>query len=265
MGMDIRGAAKFGNIKEMKRLLALQDIQVNQVRRIDGGTPLIIAAYKGHSEVVKLLLDKKDIQVNQGDRCGATPLIHAAKKGHLEVVKLLLERDNIHVNQGDKYGYTPLSLAAMQGRSELLKLLLEKDDIQVNQGDIWGDTPLYKAVIGGHREIIKLLQRERNILVGKANNRGLTPLSVAEAQANVPGHPHNVLCKELFELLLEKAKEPLNETETCLVCMDHTPDVVLIPCGHQNMCGACAHQWGQEKMECPSDRIPISKIIPIHD
>ena len=62
---------------------------------------------------------------------------------------------------------------------------------------------------------------------------------------------------------LLKSKKPLNEHEYCLLCSDRTPDVVLIPCGHQTLCNACAHKWEEKKQGCPLDRLPISQIIPL--
>ena len=55
-----------------------------------------VAARNGHSEVVKLLLTRGDIEINTKkswrDR---TPLSWAAGNGHSEVVKLLLAHDGI--------------------------------------------------------------------------------------------------------------------------------------------------------------------------
>ena len=50
-----------------------------------------MAALKGHTETVKLLLENKaDVNACRTDD-GATPLYIAAHKGHTETVKLLLE------------------------------------------------------------------------------------------------------------------------------------------------------------------------------
>jgi ankyrin repeat protein len=49
-----------------------------------------MASWKGHAEVVRLLLENKaDITVV--DNIGSTPVYMASLKGHVEVVKLLLE------------------------------------------------------------------------------------------------------------------------------------------------------------------------------
>ena len=68
---------------------------------------------------------------------------------------------------------------------------------------------------------------------------------------------------EVAELLKKKLREPLKEDSACIVCLDRRPDVVLIPCGHKNMCGACAYQWSEEQKGCPMDRTGISDILSL--
>ncbi len=45
------------------------------------------------------------------------PLLWAVRNGHSEIVKLLLEKEGVDVDSKGKYGSTPLSLAAEIGRS----------------------------------------------------------------------------------------------------------------------------------------------------
>ena len=51
-------------------------------------------------------------------------------------------------------------------------------------------------------------------------------------------------------------------TVTCDICMDREPDVLIVPCGHQNMCGPCAHQEKELRGKCPYDMKLIQQIIP---
>ena len=50
-------ASKMGNVEEVTRLLSTLKVGVNFVEDHDRWTPLYEAAYNGHNEVVKLLLD----------------------------------------------------------------------------------------------------------------------------------------------------------------------------------------------------------------
>ena len=64
----------------------------------------------------------------------------------------------------------------------------------------------------------------------------------------------------------EDEPEVENQVQTrqdCIVCMDRKPEVVLVPCGHQNMCAPCAHQWKDDNGTCPIDRKEIAMIIPL--
>ena len=51
-----------------------------------------------------------------------------------------------------------------------------------------------------------------------------------------------------------------NKRGLCIVCMDSGAEVVLVPCGHRNLCGVCARQWSRRN-GCPVDRMPVSEIL----
>jgi ankyrin repeat protein len=71
---------------------------------------LCVAAYNGHLEVVKLLLEK-GADIEHKDNDGRTPLCVAAYNGHLEVVRLLLEK-GADIEHKDNDGRIPFSLAS---------------------------------------------------------------------------------------------------------------------------------------------------------
>jgi ankyrin repeat protein len=55
---------------------------------------------------VKLLLERKDIQVNLASNSGWTSLIWACREGNEDVVKLLLKREDIDIRLKDHDGRT---------------------------------------------------------------------------------------------------------------------------------------------------------------
>jgi ankyrin repeat protein len=98
-------------------------------------------------DVVKLLLDREDIDVNYHHRFGdtvGTALCEAVSCNYVEAAKLLLQRDDIDVNDTDR-GTTALLFACRSHCLEIVDLLLGKEDISVNARDVNGYTPLSSA------------------------------------------------------------------------------------------------------------------------
>jgi len=101
-------------------------------------------AFLGVTEIAAAVLDMKEWDVNAADCTGTTALTWAAMKGHSGVVKILLERGD--VSPDTKYGRTPLSWAAEKGHSGVVKMLLERKDVNPDQPDTeYGRTPLLWA------------------------------------------------------------------------------------------------------------------------
>ena len=73
-------------------------------------TDLISASYKGHTEIVSLLLDR-GVDVNMMNNYGDTAIVLASSEGHTEIVSLLLDR-GADINIRDNGGETVLDRAA---------------------------------------------------------------------------------------------------------------------------------------------------------
>jgi ankyrin repeat protein len=96
------------------------------VKRLSASwTALMLAADHGHDTVVKLLLERHDVDVNtKEEENGYTALMLAADRGHDTVVKLLLKRHDVDVNtKAEGSGYTALMLAANRGHEAVVGLL----------------------------------------------------------------------------------------------------------------------------------------------
>ena len=103
------GAVDSGNTAEVKTLLSA-GADVNKKWNIHSGnqfftniTPLMLAAKKGHTEIVYELLAQKKIDLNAPGDFNATPLMEAARNGHLEIVQALVDR-GAEVNPRDSFG-----------------------------------------------------------------------------------------------------------------------------------------------------------------
>jgi ankyrin repeat protein len=91
-----------------------------EMRTVKDESPLMLAALKGHVDLVKKLV-ARGADVN---KTGWTPLHYAATTGQLEIINLLLE-NYAYIDAESPNGTTPLMMAAHYGTPEAVKLLLE--------------------------------------------------------------------------------------------------------------------------------------------
>src|SRR5205807_10256364 len=98
-----------------------------------GFTGLHGAAFLGIVEIVAALLEMKEWDINATDGIGRTALAWAAAKGHENVVRILLHRKDTEVNTSEhEIGATPLWWAVRGGHEGIVELLLERQDIDPN-------------------------------------------------------------------------------------------------------------------------------------
>ena len=145
----------------MRLLLGLHDVNLDS-KDDEGHTPLWLAAKNGHSSVVKLLLERNDVDPDTSVD-GDTPLTVAVDNGHEEVVRLLLGKDNVDPNR-EKRGETLLFQAASNGA--IVQLLLQQDSVDPNQPNNTGWTPLMRAASQGHKAVVRLLLTRKDIKLG---------------------------------------------------------------------------------------------------
>lgn len=154
-------SAAWGGHKEAVKILLESGAEVDGCDP-DGRTALRAAAWGGHEEILKTLLGY-GAKVDRVDHEGRTPLIAAAYMGHKEAVEILLDA-GAEVNLADGDGRTALSVAALcvpsstggTGHGEVVSLLLERGS-NVEHKDRDGMTPLLLASYEGHGEVVELL------------------------------------------------------------------------------------------------------------
>jgi ankyrin repeat protein len=168
----------------------------------DWFSPLLLAADKGNSAIVELLLANVDIDPNVRNpwcggrfKLGATPLLYACLWGHVSVVRQLLARDNVGVNcKGFVFNreVTPLTTACINHK----KLL----ELPQNRMYIFPWGLISRATIGPLPttikrypllEISKLLLEREDVNINLPDGKGRTALFWA--------CHHN--CLELVDLL----------------------------------------------------------------
>jgi ankyrin repeat protein len=112
-------ALQDGSVKVAEVLVAWPKTKV-EWRSAKDESPLMIAALKGHTELVKKLVER-DADVSKP---GWAPLHYAATGGHLEIMEFLLEH-HAFIDAESPNKTTPLMMAAEYGSTEAVKLLLE--------------------------------------------------------------------------------------------------------------------------------------------
>jgi uncharacterized protein len=91
-----------------------------EIRTPKDESPLMMAALKGHLDLVRKLI-ARDADVNKP---GWTALHYAATGAHLDIMALLLD-DNAYIDAESPNGTTPLMMAAQYGNAQAVQLLLD--------------------------------------------------------------------------------------------------------------------------------------------
>ncbi|MGE8534140.1 MAG: ankyrin repeat domain-containing protein [Chryseobacterium sp.] len=145
--------ARSGTVPEVQELMKQNPDIINQINE-NGFSPLILACYRGNTDVADFLIDNvKD--VNYKSREG-TALAGLAIKYNKDLVEHLLKK-KADPNIADTTGYTPLFWAVKSGNKELIEQLL-KYKADKTKKDSMGMTPFEYALQTNNKEIINLLK-----------------------------------------------------------------------------------------------------------
>lgn len=194
-------AAKAGDTVKVKELISANPSIVNE-KNDAGETPILAALFRGHKDVVDLLvssgthlnlfeasclgkvervrelLEQRPELINHKGFGQASALHFAAFLGHRKVVELLLERKaEVNAIAEGIDSVTPLASAIANKHLEIAELLLSKGS-NVNAKQSGGFTPLHEAAQSGQKEMTELLIRS-GADVNAKNDKGQTPLGLA--------------------------------------------------------------------------------------
>ncbi|KAJ6297491.1 hypothetical protein OIU78_023109 [Salix suchowensis] len=161
-----------------------------------GETPLHVAAKFGHSNVVKVLIDrakaphadpesgvtaaKMMLRMTNGE--GDTALHEAARNAQGHVVEILTKEDPDFSYSANVHGETPLYIAASVGqRREHGKVIDEilRNCISVDYGGPHGKTALHAAITAGNNVIAKQILEKEKELTKRTDDNGWSPLHYA--------------------------------------------------------------------------------------
>ena len=158
----LMGVIKDGDMEIFDKLLKY-NANVHAKNRW-GETAAMYAAMYGRTKMLKTLIEKKGVSVNEENKnTYDTLLIYAAMNGRTDTVKYLISQ-NADVNAENKKGHTAATLAAMNGHTEILNELINNGVSVDAKNEKTGDTLLmYAAHCGRTKTARCLIVRGANV------------------------------------------------------------------------------------------------------
>ncbi len=152
---QLHEAAYTGRLDMVKALVEQGKLSVD-VADEQKRTPMMWAAFNGHTAVVQYLFDR-GAAIKATDEVGRSSLMYAASGPHRETVALLIDKGAVIDRREKTEGFTSLMFAAAEGQAEVVQLLLEfgaDPDIE----DIDGDDARSMAAKNGHVAVAEALK-----------------------------------------------------------------------------------------------------------
>ena len=155
--LDVFETAALGDTKRLRELLDA-DPELVGAWSSDGFTPLHLAAFFGHEEGARLLLERgADPAAVARNAMAVEPLHSAAAARQVGIAQALLEA-GADPNARQQGGFVPLHAAGQNGDVELTRLLLEHGADPAARTDD-GRTAADFAADSGHVELAESLRR----------------------------------------------------------------------------------------------------------
>ncbi|KAL3487501.1 ankyrin repeat-containing domain protein [Aspergillus germanicus] len=171
-------AVQHGRFAMVERLLAVEGIDPG-IEDSFGRSPLWWACRGGHLEIVQALLCRKgNVAVNSAADYNETPLFIAAFWNHVDVVKTLLADDRVDPNLVAGWTVTALMMACKKGHEQVVRALLDSSKTEIQLEDHDGRQAVFYAVEGNHTGIVDLLL-DHGALIDAPDDSGQTALFMA--------------------------------------------------------------------------------------
>ena len=162
---------------------------------VEGRTPGHSAAEAGSDRVLRLLLNKGAIALNNFDHYRRTVLHYAATWNLTSVIESLIELDPDSVKAKDRDGRTAAHMAALFGSTATLSLLLSTHLVDINAPDEHGRTLLHCAVESRITSCIDELLSRDGIELNPLDRSLKSPLDIT---ASFKDESHAITIQELL-------------------------------------------------------------------
>lgn len=173
-------AAEFGHLNIMKYLVEERNVDVNVLNKYKE-TPVFTATeYKQHS-IVKYLAEERDADLTIHNMNEANILYATVPTNDLPMMKYFLDEKKValDVNSQDRFGNTLLHRAAFMNRTTIIEYLINEKHADVNIVGHKNMTPLHYAASGNYYEICQYLI-EHGANTQSEDGTGQTPVQKAQ-------------------------------------------------------------------------------------
>ena len=160
-------------------------------QNIVGMNCLHTAAFHGHLNLCKALIEKHKFSIHVTDNHGWTALLAASASGGYELVKYFADMGT-DIDCKSNLGRNCLHIAARYGHLNLCKTLLDKHNFYVDNADNLGWTTLHHSVVSGIYELVTYFADMVTDIDLKVDN-GMNCLHIAASCG------HLNICKSLVE------------------------------------------------------------------
>ena len=167
------------------------------LQTFSGLTPIFLATYHGHTEIVKFLIGK-GCDFNTASHTEATPWIQ--NQGAQGDVHSYSSSKNKNTHQFFRHA-TPLMVAIMQDRAAIIDLLLKQDELIIRNLADGGQSVLHLAIYKGNVSVVQKLLSRTDIELDIKDNKGISVVNYAIDVNN----------KAILELILAKINEKKGE------------------------------------------------------
>ena len=175
IGAALYTHAMSGNTEKLRELLS-EGAEKIDYQAPDGATPASIAAFGGHSDCLRILVQSK-ANLDVPDKTNTTPTLMAAYKGDSDCLRILAQsKANLDIPM--KNNVTPAYKAAEKGNSDCLLILAENKanlDLPTNKDN---RTPTFISAEKGNSDCLLILAQSKANL-DLPNKDNVTPTFIA--------------------------------------------------------------------------------------